>query len=137
MYLQLFWPEFGSPLFGQRRMPAASARSPLSLNQVPPLTACTPVLRCTHLLLPVVPVGVVLWEIITGDVPLRGLLRQVQCPKECPQVRQGRAGTGLSLPRAGRSFACTRLFLTTRTLAAAAPLPPPQHKNTHPLTHPP
>ena len=31
--------------------------------------------------------GVVLWEIVTREMPMRGRLRDVMVPSECPQVR--------------------------------------------------
>jgi hypothetical protein len=30
--------------------------------------------------------GVVMWELVTGEVPRRGFLREVEVPRECPQV---------------------------------------------------
>ena len=30
--------------------------------------------------------GVVLWEIVTQEIPRRGQLRQLRCPDECPQA---------------------------------------------------
>lgn len=33
--------------------------------------------------------GVCLWEVVTGDIPVRGYLRDVEVPVECPpEVRQ-------------------------------------------------
>ena len=31
--------------------------------------------------------GVVLWELVTQEIPRRGFLRDVEVPCECPQVR--------------------------------------------------
>ena len=31
--------------------------------------------------------GVVLWELVTKEIPRRGALRDVRVPEECPQVR--------------------------------------------------
>jgi hypothetical protein len=33
--------------------------------------------------------GVVMWEIMTGERPQRGSLREPRVPQECPQVRSG------------------------------------------------
>ena len=32
--------------------------------------------------------GVVLWELVTKEMPRRGFLRDVRVPDECPQVRR-------------------------------------------------
>ena len=31
--------------------------------------------------------GVVLWELVTQEIPHRGFLRDLEVPRECPQVR--------------------------------------------------
>ena len=31
--------------------------------------------------------GVVLWELVTKEMPFRGFLRDVHVPEECPQAR--------------------------------------------------
>lgn len=33
--------------------------------------------------------GIVLWEIVTGEIPTRGTMRDPKVPDECPQVRWG------------------------------------------------
>ena len=46
--------------------------------------------------------GVVLWEVVTGERPQRGSLREPRVPQECPQVRGGAAGGGgVPSPAAG------------------------------------
>jgi hypothetical protein len=37
--------------------------------------------------------GVVLWELVTKEIPRRGCLRDVLVPEECPQVRKCDAAT--------------------------------------------
>ena len=37
--------------------------------------------------------GIVLWEIVTGEIPSRGTMRDPTVPEECPQVGSGRVGS--------------------------------------------
>lgn len=75
-------------------------------------------------------------EIVTGEIPNRGTMRNPEVPAECPQVRPG------ARPRRGqrlRALRCkTRLRRWPDIVACSAlPLPQPAHHMLSPHPHPP